>query len=83
MLVDLEVLGRETLLPESLIPGFLPDVETVSGLIHTWLGRPPQIGDTIEAPELSNIKFTVLDIDGLAVARAKVEYPAEKAKTED
>jgi CBS domain containing-hemolysin-like protein len=61
----------------------LPDVETVSGLIHTWLGRPPQIGDTIEAPELSNVKFTVLDIDGLAVARAKVEYPAEKAKTED
>jgi CBS domain containing-hemolysin-like protein len=61
----------------------LPDVETISGLIHTWLGRPPLVGDTIEAPELSKVKFTVLDIDGLAVARAKVEYPAEKAKTED
>lgn len=51
----------------------LPDVETVGGLIVTWLGRPPQVGDTYTY--LGNIRFTVLDIDGLAVARAKVEFP--------
>lgn len=60
----------------------LPDVETVSGLIHTWLGRPPQVGDTIEAAEAAEVKFTVLDIDGLAVARAKVEFPARKSESD-
>ena len=56
----------------------LPDVETVSGLIHTWLGRPPQIGDIIEAVENKDVKLTVMDVDGLAVARVKVEFPAMK-----
>ncbi|UCG23557.1 MAG: HlyC/CorC family transporter [Chloroflexota bacterium] len=53
----------------------LPDVDTVGGLIHTWLGRPPQVGDTIPLPDSSHVVFTVLDVDGLAVARAKVEFP--------
>jgi CBS domain containing-hemolysin-like protein len=53
----------------------LPDVETVGGLIHTWLGRPPQIGDSVRVPENENVRLTVLDVDGLAVARAKVEFP--------
>jgi CBS domain containing-hemolysin-like protein len=51
----------------------LPDVDTVGGLIVTWLARPPQIGDVVRFQE--NIIFTVLDISGLAVARAKVEFP--------
>ncbi len=56
----------------------LPDVETVSGLIHTWLGRPPQVGDVIEAAANGGVRFTVIDVDGLAVSRAKVEFPAAK-----
>ena len=51
----------------------LPDVETVGGLIMTALGRPPQRGD--EFTYEGGIRFVVLDIDGLAVARARVEYP--------
>lgn len=51
----------------------LPDVDTVGGLIITWLGRPPRIGDVVTHQNL--IKFTVLDISGLAVARAKIEFP--------
>jgi CBS domain containing-hemolysin-like protein len=51
----------------------LPDVETVGGLIVTGLGRPPEIGDTLDYD--GNVMFTVLDVDGLAVARARVEYP--------
>ncbi len=61
----------------------LPDVETVSGLIHTWLGRPPQVGDIVEAAHSKDVKFAVLDVDGLAVSRAKVEFPAEKLKSTD
>jgi CBS domain containing-hemolysin-like protein len=53
----------------------LPDVETVGGLIHTWLGRPPQVGDLVFSSLYPEVKFTVLDVDGLAVARAKVEFP--------
>lgn len=56
----------------------LPDVETISGLIHTWLGRPPQVGDVIAAAENGEVKLTVIDVDGKAVSRAKVEFPAMK-----
>lgn len=58
----------------------LPDVETVGGLIHTWLGRPPQIGDSVTSQYNENVSFTVLDVDGLAVARVKVEFPTEDDK---
>jgi putative hemolysin len=51
----------------------LPDVETVGGLIITGLGRPPQSGDEITYD--GDVHFTVLDVDGLAVARARIEYP--------
>lgn len=51
----------------------LPDVETVGGLIVTALGRPPQRGDEFTFD--GSIRFVVLDVDGLAVARARVEYP--------
>lgn len=52
----------------------LPDVETVGGLIVALLGRPPVNGDVVHFND--NITLTVMDIDRLAVARARVEYPA-------
>jgi CBS domain containing-hemolysin-like protein len=58
----------------------LPDVETVGGLIHSWLGRPPVVGDKVSAAKNSEVNFTVLDLDGLAVTRAKIEFPAEEGK---
>ena len=53
----------------------LPDVETVGGLIVSLLGRPPLTGDVVA---LREVRFTVLDIDRLAVLRARVEFPAGK-----
>jgi len=50
----------------------LPDVETVGGLIMTELGRPPRQDDRVT---YNDIHFTVLAVDGLAVARARIEYP--------
>jgi CBS domain containing-hemolysin-like protein len=52
----------------------LPDVETVGGLVVTWLGRPPVKGDEITHRE--NIHFKVLDVDRLAVSRVRIEFPA-------
>jgi CBS domain containing-hemolysin-like protein len=60
----------------------LPDVETIGGLIHTWLGRPPQIGDYVTSQYNEDVSFTVLDVDGLAVARVKVEFPTEDNKAD-
>ncbi|RME75380.1 MAG: HlyC/CorC family transporter [Chloroflexi bacterium] len=54
----------------------LPDVETVGGLIMTLLGRLPQKGDTVD---IHGVRLTVLAVDGLAVGRAKVEFPPETA----
>jgi CBS domain containing-hemolysin-like protein len=51
----------------------LPDVETVGGVIITKLGRPPQVGDAVFCR--GDIKFTVLSVDGLAVFRARVDFP--------
>ncbi len=52
----------------------LPNVETVGGLIVALLGRPPVNGDIVTFRD--NIRLTVLDIDRLAVARARVEFPS-------
>lgn len=58
----------------------LPDVETVGGLIVALLGRPPHPGDEVTYRE--TVHFTVLDVDRLAVTRARVEFPtAEGADT--
>ena len=51
----------------------LPDVETVGGLIVSLLGRPAVNGDMVEPRD--GIRLYVLDIDKLAVVRARVEYP--------
>jgi CBS domain containing-hemolysin-like protein len=72
-LTDLVYLGEEE---------DLPDVDTVGGLIHTWLGRPPQPGDSVSSPGSSEVVFTVLDVDGLAVARARVVYPVHEDEEE-
>jgi len=56
-------------------PDHMPDVETIGGLIHTWLGRPPQVGDVIQLPHDAAVVFTVIDVDGLAVSKAKIEFP--------
>lgn len=64
-LMDYVYLGEE----ESL-----PDVETVGGLIVAGLGRPPHVGDEIVLNE--QIHFAILDVDGLAVSRARVRFPA-------
>ncbi|MCI0394528.1 MAG: hemolysin family protein [Chloroflexi bacterium] len=60
----------------------LPDVETVGGLIHTWLGRPPKVGDRVKPRHNPAVTMTVLDVDGLAVARAKVEFPVHVEEAE-
>jgi CBS domain containing-hemolysin-like protein len=51
----------------------LPDVETVGGLIITWLGRPPVVGDVVVHNE--NLRLQVMEVEGLAVSRAKLEFP--------
>lgn len=51
----------------------LPDVETVGGLVVSWLGRLPQKGDEIVHNE--EIRFKVLDVDRRAVSRVRIEYP--------
>jgi CBS domain containing-hemolysin-like protein len=75
LLVD--VLGDHVELGEE---DALPDIETVGGLIVTGLGRPPQVGDKLSFHH--QINFTVLAVDGLAVARARVDFPAEKVTEE-
>ncbi|RLT43576.1 MAG: hypothetical protein DWI62_04780 [Chloroflexi bacterium] len=54
--------------------GTLPEVETVGGLMITWLGRPAQVGDRYTHKD--TVHFSVLAVDGLAVARVRVEFPA-------
>jgi CBS domain containing-hemolysin-like protein len=52
----------------------LPAVETVGGLLMAQLGRLPREGDSVT---YRRVNLTVLAVTGLAVARARVEYPAE------
>jgi CBS domain containing-hemolysin-like protein len=59
----------------------LPDVDTVGGLVMTELGRLPQVGDQVAYS--NNIHFTVLAVEGLAVARARIEYPTVRDEKQD
>ena len=52
-------------------PDGLPPVETVSGLLMTWLGRPPKPGDRYTHMETT---FTVLEVAGHAAARVRIEF---------
>lgn len=61
----------------------LPDVETVGGLIIAKLGAPPAVGDDV-AYNNGRVRMKVLIIDGRAVARARIEFPApEKLEGEE
>ncbi len=51
----------------------LPDVDTVGGLVVAHLGRPPILKDEIA---IGDVKFTVEGIDGRAITRLRVVYPA-------
>jgi len=53
----------------------LPDVETVGGLIVTWLGRLPVKGDEVSR---FDVHFRVLDVEKRAVARARIEFPVHE-----
>ncbi len=55
----------------------LPDVSTVGGLVVTWLGRQPTAGDVVERQQ-TGIKYTVLQVDGLAISRLRAEFEADK-----
>ncbi|MFT5194885.1 MAG: CBS domain containing-hemolysin-like protein [Cellvibrionaceae bacterium] len=60
----------------------LPDVETVGGLITTRLGRPAKAGDecTYEQENLDPVTFKVIDVDGLAVTRARIIFEPPPAR---
>lgn len=53
----------------------LPDVETVGGLVITKLGRPPKVGDVVHYSNEA-ISVEVLAVDGRAVNRVRIEFPA-------
>lgn len=53
----------------------LPDVETVGGLIVTKLGAPPVVGDEV-AYNNGRVSMKVLLVEGRAVTRARIEFPA-------
>ena len=59
----------------------LPNVETVGGLVIAKLGRPPQINDEVVYGDRVLIK--VLDVDRRAVARVRIEFPAQELDEND
>lgn len=61
-----------SLLEKEIFPDdvVLPDVETVGGLIVTKLGRPPQIGDSVQLSP--TLRLSVIKVDGLAIQRAAI-----------
>ena len=61
----------------------LPDVETVGGLIISKLGAPPAVGDEVTYNN-GRVRMKVLIVDGRAVTRARIEFPApEKVEDEE
>lgn len=63
-----------TLIDRGVFPedGDFPDVDTVGGLITTKLGGPAKIGDIVELED--SLSLTVMEIQGLAVTRARILY---------
>lgn len=60
----------------------LPDVTTVGGLVISKLGRPPEVGDQVTYSD-EHVRFKVLSVDGLAVTRVRLEYPAAEENEAD
>ena len=54
------------------------NLDTVGGLVMTKLGRLPQVDDKVTFNR--NIQISVLAVEGRALARAKIEYPAPNKK---
>ncbi len=50
----------------------LPDVDTVGGLIVTWLGDVPKKDDEFT---YNNNRFVVTKVERRAIVRARIEYP--------
>jgi len=53
-------------------PEELPNVDTVGGLIVTWLGDVPKEGDDFT---YNNNHFIVTKVERRAIVRARIEYP--------
>ena len=60
----------------------LPDVETVGGLLISKLGRPPAVGDEVTYNN-GRVIMRALAVEGRAVARMRVEFPAMEEKRKD
>jgi CBS domain containing-hemolysin-like protein len=52
---------------------------TLAGYLMTELGRLPEAGETLEA---HGFKFTVIEIDGLRIARVRIESTQKKRTSE-
>ena len=50
----------------------LPDVDTVGGLIVTWLANVPKVDDEFT---YNNNRFIVTKVERRAIIRARIEYP--------
>ena len=59
----------------------LPDVSTVGGLVVTWLGRRPIVGDTVYR-ESTGINYSVMQVEGLAITRLKVAFDLPEVDNE-
>lgn len=55
------------------------DVESVSGLVLTRLGRPPVVGDVVD---FEQVRFEVLTLAGRGVREARVSVISHQAPTE-
>ena len=45
------------------------DFQTIGGYVFGLLGREPEVGDTVED---KNITYTILEVDGIKIARVKM-----------
>lgn len=59
----------------------LPEVATVGGLVIAKLGRPPAVGDQVTYND-ETVRLKVLAVDGRAVVRVRLEYPATEERNQ-
>jgi CBS domain containing-hemolysin-like protein len=53
-----------------------PDVNTIGGFVFSTLGHKPELGETIER---DGYRFTVEELDGMRIARVRIEPLARTA----